>query len=73
MVYAYRIYRKGNLNNPIVGGTVHADTMEQATQQAIKRSGVKAIHETRHGMEYHSFELNNEKVGIIIYANPEEF
>lgn len=71
-VYAYRIY-KNALNNPIVGGTVHAESMEQAAQRVIKSNGVEVVHESRNGQEYHSFTLRGGKVGILLYVNPEEF
>lgn len=70
--YAYRIYR--NIpNNPVVGGTVSGENMERATQAVIKRNGVQVIHESHNGHEYHYFMLNDSKVGILLYINPEEF
>lgn len=70
--YAYRIYRN-TPNDPIFGGTVKGENMEQAAQKVIKSNGVKVVHESRHGFEYHYFMLNDSKVGILLYVNPEEF
>ena len=71
--YAYRIYRKNNLNNPIIGGGIHADNMEQAAQKIIKHNKIEVVHEYHCGFEYHSFTYKGEKVGILIYLNPEDF
>lgn len=69
--YAYRIYK--TLTQPIIGGTVSADNMEQAAQAVIRQNRVNVIHETRNGQQYHHFERGGEKVGILLYVNPEEF
>lgn len=70
--YAYRVYRNV-LTNPVYGGTVTAGDMESASHKIIQRCDIDVIHASHNGQEYHYFMLKGEKVGIIIYLNPEEF
>lgn len=70
--YAYRIY-KNTPNNPIVGGTVTAENLNDAANKIIQLNGVQAIHEFRHGFKYSHFEFKGYRVGILVYLNPEEF
>lgn len=72
MKYAYRIYRNSP-SNPVVGGTVSGDNMEQAAQKVIEGNKVQVIHESRNGYDYHYFMLKEYRVGILLYVNPEEF
>lgn len=71
MNYAYRVYK--TLSNPVFGGTVTADSMDEAAQKVIKRNKIDVVHESHNGLEYHYFMLNGNKIGILVYANPENF
>lgn len=72
MKYAYRIY-KTVISHPVIGGTVSGESMEDAARKVVRQNGVKVVHESRNGYEYHYFTLRNENVGILLYINPEEF
>ena len=69
--YAYRIYK--TLNNPVIGGTVHAQDMESAAKKIIAENGIEVIHKMDYFRPEHYFMRNGQKVGILIYLNPEEF
>lgn len=70
--YAYRVYRN-QINNPIYVGTVSAQDMDSAVNKVISSCKIGVVHEidSRSGIENHYFTLNDSKVGILIYANPE--
>jgi Na+-translocating ferredoxin:NAD+ oxidoreductase RnfG subunit len=38
--YAYRVYKNGNLANPVVGGTITARNMNDAVNRAMTRCGI---------------------------------
>lgn len=70
--YAFRVYR-GTYANPKFAGTVSANSMGDAVKVVMKQNKIVSIKEVRNGLVYTDFMLNNEKVGILIYANPEDY
>lgn len=70
--YAYRVYR--TLTNPIFVGTVTAKSMDDAVLRIMTQNKIEAVKEHDYvSTEHHYFVLKGEKVGILVYANPEDF
>ena len=71
--YAYRVYKNGSLADPVFGGTVSAKSMDEATSQVINQCKITCHHDQNPdtGLIYHYFTCKGIKVGIVIYANPE--
>lgn len=70
--YAFRVY-KGTYNNPKFAGTISANSMGDAVKVVMKKNNITSVKEVRNGLKYTDFMLNSEKVGIVIYANPEDY
>lgn len=71
MNYAYRIYRI-TITNPLIGGTVYAESMDAAIEKIISQNDILVIHESYPTHTEHYFVNSKmEKVGILVYANAE--
>lgn len=71
--YAYRVYKRGRLNDPRFAGTVTANSMDDAAVEVIKMYNITVLAERSEFSLNVAFILDDEEVGIIIYANPEDF
>ena len=71
MKYAYRVFSKGSLNSPIFGGTVTAESMDDAAKTVIELHKIRTVNIV-YGLfvPERYFELNGQRVGIVIYVNP---
>jgi hypothetical protein len=70
--YAYRVYRN-EINNPMYTGTVSAFDMDSAVEKVITSCKVEIMQEETYTGKHKYFMLNNQRVGILIYANPEDY
>jgi len=68
--YAYRVYK--TLTSPVYAGTVTSNSMDNAVKQVMKECNIISVKEFWGEVEHNFFMLKDEKVSILIYANPEE-
>jgi len=70
--YAFRVYR-GSYNNPRFAGTVSAESMGKAVKTIMTQNKITVLETPMLGQSKFDFMLDGQKVGILIYANPEDY
>lgn len=72
--FAYRVYRN-QVNNSLFSGTVSAIGMDAAVVKVIATCKIEVVHEINPFSltQTSNFILEGQKVGILIYARPEDY